>query len=258
MISRSIRLLVENEIVVYENSKLHELVDEHGSYVIKFIQSRWADFYSSPNPLKISETPALTWGTATYVTPLAFPLSSALYGRIGVVTDFNPAKWRIFDATNSSSRNAYVQWARSQPIYSDLLLTVHSTLTNHLLRNSFREMFNIDCILFHPDQEAEIHTDIEQHIWMAVSDWTRDGTLESGMSSRLNKARFTVLIDEDFLLEDQGLPIRVAARQIERITENISPNKCIEISDARRNMRLSTQIVNYYNSNGYLHLFIKP
>jgi hypothetical protein len=133
MISKAIIGAVQREIEPYENSRLRGFVVEHGRYVIKFVQSRWAAHYSIPRRLKISETPALTWGTATYVTPLAFPLSSALCGRIGLVTEFEPTGWRVFDATRPSARAAYVRWPHAQPTYSDLVLTVHSTYVNHSL-----------------------------------------------------------------------------------------------------------------------------
>ncbi len=166
MTTAVIRRTVEREIRDASSSLLGSFVSTHGPYVIKFVASRWASTYESPGRLKISETPALTWGTATYVTPIAFPLSSALCGRAGLVTDFDPAGWRVFDATTPDGRSAYVGWTRSQPIYSDLLLTVHLTQANHLLRNQFREEFHIDCVLFHPDQEAESHTDRVNHVWM--------------------------------------------------------------------------------------------
>src|SRR6266481_4271730 len=134
MIGAHIRASVESEIQTFLGSRLAKFVDDAGPFAIKFVQSRWAAHYSTPKPLKISETPAQTWGTATYVTPLAFPLSSALYGRIGLVAEFDPIKWKIFDATTPAGRHAYVQWAQSQPAFSDLLLTVHSTQANHLLR----------------------------------------------------------------------------------------------------------------------------
>lgn len=261
MIGRSIRRSVHKAISDFSSSQLSGLVSAHGAYAIKFVQSKWADTYESPGQLKISETPALTWGTATYVTPIAFPLSSALYGRIGLVTDFDPSSWRVFDATNPSGRSAYVRWARAQPIYSDLLLTVHSTQANHLLRDQFREQFGIDCVLFHPDQEAETHTDRVHHVWMAVTDWTSSGTIEHDMSQRLGNARFTVLIDEDFRLQDQGLPIQVAERQIERVTERLharTPNPPANVRQVRGAPILPQQIVDIYRSGGYLHVYIEP
>jgi len=261
MIGSKISRAVQGQIWDFNSSQLKRLVSAHGPYAIKFVDSRWAATYELPGQLKISETPTLTWGTATYVTPIAFPLSSALYGRIGLVTEFDPKGWRVFDATTPSGRQAYVRWARNQPMYSELLLTVHSTQANHILRNQFREQFSIDCVLFNPDQEAESHTDRVHHIWMAVSDWTPSGVIENGMSRRLSKARFTVLIDEDFRLQDQGLPIQVAERQIERVTERLhasNPNKPANVVQVRGNPKLSQQIVDIYKSGGYLHVFIEP
>jgi hypothetical protein len=261
MIGKSIIRSVEKEICDFSSSTLASLLSGYGSYVIKFVQSRWAITYESIGKLKISETPALTWGTATYVTPIAFPLSSALYGRIGLVTNFDATGWRVFDATNPAGKSAYVRWARAQPSYSDLLLTVHSTQANHLLRNRFREEFHIDCVLFNPDQEAESHTDRVHHVWMAVTDWTSRDTIETSMSQRLSNARFTVLIDEDFHLQDQGLPIQVAERQIEKITQRLharKPNKPVNVCIGRGDPMLPHEIANIYNGGGYLHVYIEP
>lgn len=261
MIGRSIIRSVENEISDFSRSQLASLLSAYGSYAIKFVQSRWAATYEFPGKLKISETPALTWGTATYVTPIAFPLSSALFGRIGLVTDFDASGWKVFDATTPSGRHAYVRWARAQPIYADLLLTVHSTQANHLLRNQFREQFRIDCVLFNPDQEAESHTDRVHHVWMAVTDWTPSWTIDNGMSQRLRNARFTVLIDEDFRLQDQGLPIQVAQRQIETVTERFhatNPNPPANVRQVRGSPNLPQQITNVYCGGGYLHVYIEP
>src|ERR1700722_12125987 len=131
MVGAGIIRAVENAIESYGTSRLARIVNRTGGpYAIKFVKSRWAENYLTPSQLKISDTPALTWGTATYVTPLIFPLSSALYGRIGLVTDFDAAGWRIFDATVPSARTAYVRWAQAQPIFQDLVLTVHSTQAN--------------------------------------------------------------------------------------------------------------------------------
>jgi len=259
MVGGSIVRQVERTIDSYDMSRLAGLVDDAGgAYAIKFVKSRWAVNYLKASRLKISDTPALTWGTATYVTPLAFPLSSALYGRVGLVTDFDPGGWRVFDATDPAARMAYVKWVQAQPAFSDLVLTVHSTQANHFLRNKFREDFRIDCVLFNPDQEAELHTDRGRHVWMAVTDWTPDGKIDGYMSARLRNARFTVLLDEDFVLEENGLPIERAERQIERATEKILKNECIEIGSARSDATLPSRVILYYLNGGYLHLFIEP
>jgi hypothetical protein len=258
VIGHRVRLAVENAITDYTYSRLADLVLQAGPYAIKFVQSRWAANYTVPSRLKISDRPALTWGTATYVTPLAFPLSSALYGRIGLVTEYDPTGWRVFDATNPTNRAAYINWVRAQPVFSELVLTVHSTHANHYLRNKFRKDFKIDCVLFSPDQEAEIHTDRVRHIWMAVTDWTSRHEIDSDMSARLASARFTVLIDEDFSIEESGLPIQRAERQIERITERIAVHECLEVGMARSDPSLPQRVQQHYSSGGYLHVFIKP
>jgi hypothetical protein len=262
MLSESIEREVYRHITDFPKSRLKQLVDEHGKYVIKFVNSQWADHYQTPKPLKISAIPALTWGTATYVTPLAFPLSSALYGRIGLVTKFDPENWKIFDATEPAARTAYIRWARAQPVYTELMLTVHSTHANHQMRNVFRESFKIDCVLFHPDQEAEVHTDRTQHVWMAVTDWLPNRTIDNGMSARFAKARFTVLIDEDFPLQDnQGLPVQTAMRRIERAADALyraAPSRPVAVPGARNDPKLPATVVQAYKSGGYVHIYIVP
>lgn len=55
---------------------------------IKYIPTKFAAEYRTlGHRLKISETPGFTWGRGTYVTPLAFPLSTAIFGRVGVVAE---------------------------------------------------------------------------------------------------------------------------------------------------------------------------
>ncbi len=261
MIGASIRAAVEQEISDYDSSRLKTIVDLSGGerLAIKFVASRWASAYGTPRPLKISETPALTWGTATYVTPIAYSLSSVLYGRVGLVSDFDPTGWKVFDATTTHARLAYIRWVQAQPIFDDLVLTVHSTFANHKLRNKFRRDFAIDCVLFHPDQEAELHTDMSAHLWMAVTDWLPQRRLGTTFSSRLANARFTVLVDEEFdLAESGGLPIKVAKRKIETTTTTFPTRRCQPVSLARANPALWSDIASLYRSNGYLHVFVEP
>jgi len=63
MISACIVQAVEEEIEANERSDLANLAnDAGGPYAIKFVRSRWATDYLTPSELKISDTPALTWG----------------------------------------------------------------------------------------------------------------------------------------------------------------------------------------------------
>ena len=93
---------------------------------------------------------------------------------------------------------------------------------------------------------------------MAATDWTSTGEIDSFFSDRLAKARFTVLIDEDFALEVNGLPIRRAERQIEKVTEKILRHQCIDICTARLDATLPGRVIQHYCAGSYLHLFIKP
>jgi hypothetical protein len=131
--------------------------------------------------------------------------------------------------------------------------------TNHKLRDKFRQEFEIDCVLFHPDQEAELHTDTAAHVWMAVSDWERPKELETRFSQRLANARFTVLIDEEFDLQDSGgLPIHTSRRMIEGTTRRYTSNQCLPVSRARKDPTLGFEIARQYRSNGYLHIYVEP
>jgi hypothetical protein len=259
LIGDELRTGIENSITGYHGSKLEDLVSRAGgTYAVKYVNSALAHKYEKPTPLAVSAHPLLTWGTGTYVTPLAFPLSSALYGRIGLVSDYDPTTWKIFDATDPKLRAIYIRWAQQQPIYNQLLLTVHSTIGNQTLRNRFKEDFKIDCVLFNPDQAADLHTDMREHVWMAVTEWEND-RIATGPSKQFAKARFTVLIDEDFILEDLNkLPVILAERLIENITKRMKPNHGYPVSWARIDPALHAAIIDRYTKGGYLHIYIEP
>lgn len=253
---------VERLVVDYGASRLPALLANGDAppMAIKYVSTQRISQYRTPAPLWVSSTPALTWGTATYVTPLRFPLSSALYGRVGLVVPFDPRRWRIFDATLNDSRVAYIQWARTQPDYRSLLLSVHSTYANHAMRDRFRRRFSIDCVLFRPDQRAELHTNARSDVWLAVTDWTTPARsrIAQGPSDTFSDARFTVLIDEEFGLQEDGLPVRSSPRMIEAVTEVIAPRMGFPIADARLLPTLPQQIAAAYTAGGYVHLWIAP
>ncbi len=97
--------------------------------------------------------------------------------------------------------------------------------------------------------------------WMAVTYWTRIDTIDTSMSQRLRNARFTVLLDEDFLLQDQSLPVQTAQRQIERVTERLHarwPNRPANVRNVRGAAGLPVEISRIYQSGGYLHIYIEP
>lgn len=253
---------VEKHIVDFEKSRLRAIVEGIGAVplAIKYVPTMRARQYLTPMPLWISSTPALTWGTATYVTPLAFPVSSALYGRVGLVAPFDPTGWRVFDAATYGARNAYIDWAKTQPDYRSLLLTVHSTYANHAMRDRFKRRFGIDCVAFRPDQRAESHTNGRSDVWMAVTDWVTPARarIARGFSQTFSNARFTVLVDEEFELVNDGLPVRSSPRLLEAVTEHIAPQIGKNASTARTTAGLPNVIANQYHANGYVHLWIAP
>lgn len=200
-IPRDLEERIDEAVTVFPDGRLEGLVDdsldEAGQMplAIKYIPARYAR--TATTGLRISGTAGFTWGDATYVAPLAFPISTAIYGRVGVVAGFRPAGWRVFDATVPTNQALYMAWAQAQPRSQQLLLTMHAQLANRFLRNLFRTAFAIDCVLFHPDQRNRWYTD-PTDVWMAVSDWGAGTLLRTGASGRFVNARMTVLVEEEF------------------------------------------------------------
>jgi hypothetical protein len=168
---------------------------------IKYIPAKWSAAYNKRGqPLLISETPGFTWGRATYVTSLAFPLSTAIFGRAGIISWFDPKDWRTFDATIPENRQLYLRWMQAQQLYERFTLSAQSSYISQFLRNSFRLKYRIDCVLFHPDQSHPRYTKAKSDVWMAVTDWT-DGQwprIARGESRVFRDPRLTVVIEEEF------------------------------------------------------------
>ncbi|MGO8893796.1 MAG: hypothetical protein ACLP8X_09130 [Streptosporangiaceae bacterium] len=170
--------------------------------VIKYIPAKFSTSYHQPGQkLKISETPGFTWGRATYVTPLAFPLSTAIFGRVGVIAGFNPDNWRrTFDATIVANQKLYMSWLQAQPLYRRFVLTAQSAYISQMLRDKFRLRYGIDCVLFRPDQSNPRYTKTVSDVWMAVTDWRQPPAhgIATGFSDRFMDARLTVVVEEEF------------------------------------------------------------
>lgn len=244
-IPAAFRAAIEAAIDIYPQGRLSAIVATIGHpLAIKYVAAKWAKSFTSmaPGSLKISTTPGFTWGTGTYVTPLAFPLSSAIFGRIGVVARFDPTGWRVFDATQLANQSLYLDWIRIQPLYVPLALTTHSSLANQYLRDLFRTTFQIDCVLFHPDQFNAVYTDPLQDVWMNVTDWTTpdlDREIKRDMSARLSDVRFAVIINEEFSPD---------ANDIERSTL-IGP-----LSPRPPDASIMSQIINAYFAKTFVYI----
>jgi hypothetical protein len=180
---------------------------------IKYIPAKWSAAYNKPGQkLMISESPGFTWGRATYVTSLAFPLSTAIFGRAGIVCEYDPKGWHIFDATIPDNRQLYLRWMQAQQLYEQFALSAQSAYLSQFLRNSFRQNYEIDCVLFHPDQSHPRYTKPKSDIWMAVTDWTNGpgSRIARGKSKLFKEPRLTVVIEEEF--EDRRGGIHRAGR----------------------------------------------
>ena len=96
---------IEAAIQRYPNGRLCSIArvsDPFGNILclaIKCMPVKCAEGYRSGRvkQFHISSTVGYAWGAGTYVAPLAYPISSAIFGRLGVVARFDPSKWRVFD-----------------------------------------------------------------------------------------------------------------------------------------------------------------
>jgi hypothetical protein len=169
---------------------------------IKYVSAESASFYHKrlASKFNISTAVGYTWGTGTYVAPLAFPTSSAIFGRLGVVAQFDPSGWRVFDATDLKNQNLYLSWTWRQALWHRLsMLTAGSAFYNQELRNRFRSHFEVDCVLFPPDQVNTQYTK-STDVWMCVTDWEARNTIrmDNKGSSKFTMLKSCVLADEEF------------------------------------------------------------
>ncbi len=156
---------------------------------VKYVPCKYASTYQGPNNGLFIGSSNFTWGRGVYVTGVEEPLSTAIYGRVGVVSKFDAVDWKAFDARDAAHVQLYLQWLHFQPDYPEAVLTVHSDHWLHEFRNSFREQFDIDVVLFHPDEKDGFgwYTN-PMHTWLAVSDWESPGKLASNYSLRFQDA----------------------------------------------------------------------
>jgi hypothetical protein len=182
-------------------------------YVIKYTGANYGGRYPpAPNSvtgsaLYISPSPGFTWGAGLYACPIAFPISTGIYGRCGVVAELpRTAAWRIFDAGNPAVATLYVQWAQLQPMFELLTLSTHSQLANQLLRNMFRTRFQIDVVVFKPDELNPRYTRRNRDRWLAITEWSPSGRLvTSGNSTRALNAKLSIILAEEFEPTKSGI-----------------------------------------------------
>jgi hypothetical protein len=174
---------------------------------VKYVPSKYASTYRGTNSGLYIGSSNFTWGRGVYVTGIEEPLSTAIYGRVGVVSWFDPANWRAFDARDPVNIDLYLRWLHFQPDYPDAVLTVHSDHWLHQFRNTFREQFHIDVVMFYPDEKDSQgwYTDAT-HTWLAVSDWDTLGHLSrDDYSVRFKDVQLTIVAEEEFTPDTPAL-----------------------------------------------------
>lgn len=155
-----------------------------------------------------------TWGKAVYVTGIHEPLSTATYGRVGLVSYFNPGKiLKVFDARDQNNYEVYLEWLQCQPLYSRALLTVHTNHWLHGLRNAFRTQFRIDAVMCSPDeQDVGLWYTDPADTWLCVSDFEPDPKrpgqerLKDNFSEVFPDVRLTIVVEDEFVLPNDRDP----------------------------------------------------
>lgn len=236
LLKKEDRDAIEDAITKSESAWTNFLNDnryEPGRFLaMKYVPSRRAEGYlRTPNNGFFIGNKDFTWGKAVYVTGVAEPLSTAIYGRVGIVSWFEPDEgWRVFDARDPKKARLYLNWLNAQPVYPDAVLTVHTDHWLHGLRNDFREQFAIDVVLCHPDEfdSSGWYTD-PNDTWLCVSDWflgpaqaPRQRQLaDFDHSERFPEVRLTVIPEEEFVIptEDPKHPVRPPDPPLKRVPQ---------------------------------------
>jgi hypothetical protein len=189
-----------------DDNRSDPLAPDSRPLAVKYVPSRYAASYLIPGAKLVIGSSNFTWGRGVYVTGVEEPLSTAIYGRAGIVSTFDPKGWKVFDARSAANEALYLDWLQHQADYREAVLTVHADYWLHRFRNFFREQFAIDAVLFHPDEFDSLgwYTRSDD-TWLAVSDWTSDGYLSEGDSYVFIDPRLTILIEEDFKVDNPAL-----------------------------------------------------
>lgn len=195
------------EEYIIESSKLaglRSMLIEDPIHVIKYMPAKFLAPVLSRGELYASERAGFTWGDALYVTPVWCPLTTMMYGDVGVVGTYTSVDRRFFDATLLSGIELYQGWIQHQKRpYRELTTTVHASSANRELRNAFRTRFQIDCVLFRPDEACAAYVDTTTDLWLAITHWDVHRTVGHGFAAAVNGLKWCVIAPDAF--ESDGL-----------------------------------------------------
>jgi hypothetical protein len=185
-------------------------LDEHDQlWVLKFFPPQFlGDFMRRPE-LLISSTPGFTWGDGIYVVPLEHVYSGMIYGRVGVMGWIDKSNVsRVYNAADSTGLSLYQEWIQFKPgLFRLLTTTVHSQFANRRLRNGFRRRFNIDLVVFRPDEFNRAYVQPPVDRWCVVSDFNVSAALPAGtlgFSTRIRDCEFVAVGTEEFIIGRNG------------------------------------------------------
>jgi len=228
---------VENWIQQSTSTFEHNYKDAGGRvWVLKFFPPRYLrDFFNCGQRLHISVTPGYTWGDGVYVVPLRFHYSTMMFGRIGVMGWIHSRDaQRIYDASLRRGKELYQEWIAHFAFRYDLLTTtIHAATANRDLRNNFRENFNIDLVVFKPDQENTAYVDRVRDRWFLLSDWLHRAV----PSNKVRECEWVAIVEEEFEEETLEHYKHLFGEHLVRIPLNPlnRPNLTNELTNAWRN-----------------------
>ena len=173
--------------------------------VIKYMAGKFLGDVISSQHLYASERAGFTWGDALYVSPVEYPRATMMYGQVGVVGTYAISSARFFDADKPVGLDLYQKWITYQvALFRELTTTVHANSANRQLRNDFRTRFQIDCVLFKPDEPCADYVDGTVDWWLAISNWDITHIVAPGYSKAISNLKFVVIGPDSFETSGKG------------------------------------------------------
>jgi hypothetical protein len=201
---------VEREIDDYitacrQTREAQTLLAEEPLCVIKYVPASYLTTILATGQLYASERAGFTWGDAIYAAPLKTPRTTMMYGHVGIVGTYPTAYCRIFDADNSTGIRLYQEWITHQTTaYRELTTTIHAPSANRDLRNAFRTRFQIDLIIFRPDEPCPDYVDPATDWWLAVTHWDAYRAVGHGYSRAIENLKWCVVTPDAFAALGKG------------------------------------------------------
>lgn len=242
-IEKEIDLWITQSGVTFGN----EYLDPSGqAWMLKFFPPQYLAGFMRHPELVISTTPGFTWGDGVYVVPLQHVYSAMIYGRVGVMGWIGKADLaRVYDAADPAGVLLYQEWIQFKPgLFTILTTTVHSQFANRRLRNAFRRRFNLDLVMFRPDEFNRAYVQPMQDRWCVVADFAVGTALPAGtvgFSKKIRDCELVAIGTEEFVVDRSGF-----VRQ-DLIGPQVSPPAAVRLASGRA--PLTALLMNTYQSN---------